>query len=311
MPAIVFTGSESYPPLHQPALTIGNFDGVHLGHAALLRRLVERAQALGVPSCVYTFEPPPRRVLQPQASPPRILTLADKLELLGAAGVDHVVVEGFNRELSLRPAEWFASEILGARIQPRLLIAGYDFRFGRGRAGDAARLGQLLPKLEIETFGRVELDLDDKRVVVSSSAVRERIAQGEVRLAAQLLGRPFFIGGEVVAGDQRGRSIGFPTANLRHDGELLPADGVYAVRVQLPSGQLWPGVANLGVRPTFGTLAFAVEVHLLDFVGDLYGARLRVHVVERLRGERRFSGVAQLKAQIEQDAQSARLALAP
>lgn len=309
MPTTVFHGSAQYPPTDAPVLTIGNFDGVHLGHAALLRRLVERARALGAPACVYTFEPPPRRVLQPDRCPPRILTLEDKLHHLGEAGVDQVVVEPFTRELAGRAPEWFAREVLGEHLRPRALITGYDFRFGRARAGDAALLARLLPTLEIEAFGRVSAEVDGLAEGVSSSAIRERVARGEVHAAAQLLGRPFAVAGIVLQGDQRGRELGFPTANVEPEGELLPAPGVYAVRGVLPDGAPLPAVANLGVRPTFGGTRLALEVHLLDWTGDLYGARLRVELVQRLREERRFAGLDALRAQIAEDVRQARAQL--
>lgn len=311
MPTTLLHGSPHYPATERPVLTIGNFDGVHLGHAALLARVTARARELGAPACVYTFEPPPRRVLQPDTCPPRILSLEDKLTLLGEAGVDQVVVEPFTRELAGRAPEWFAAEILGQRLRPLALITGYDFRFGRGRAGDAALLRQLLPALEIESFGRVSLSLDGQARVASSSAIREWVAQGEVDRAAQVLGRPFSLRGEVVEGDQRGRTLGFPTANLQIEAELLPAAGVYAVQAELPDGSRWPAVANLGVRPTFGGSRFAVEVHLLDFSGDLYHTPLRAHFITRLRPERRFAGVEALRAQIQDDTRRARELLAP
>lgn len=302
----LFHGSATYPTDARPVLTIGNFDGVHYGHRALLGRVRDEAARLGVPACVYTFEPPPRRVLQPEQSPPRILNLEDKVALLGQAGIDHVVVERFDLELAAQSPEWFATEILGKHLHPTAMVVGYDFRFGRRRAGDMALLRQMLPTLPIEAIERVMYA--DK--VASSSRVREAVASGEVALAAELLGRPYSFPGLVVRGDGRGRTIGFPTANLSFEAELLPAPGVYAVRLQVGDERL-PGVANLGFRPTFGGHALTVEVHLFDFAGDLYGQRVRLEMVRRIRPEQRFSGVAALVAQIGLDVARARELLAP
>jgi riboflavin kinase/FMN adenylyltransferase len=310
MPARTFQGSLSFPQDARPALTIGNFDGVHRGHQSLLARLTERARALGVPSCVYTFEPPPRRVLQPDRCPPRMTSLRQKIELLHKQGVDLVVVEDFTIELASRPAEWFAREILGARLRPSALVVGYDFRFGRGRQGDADALAGWMPELSIEAVRPFLMPGEDR--VVSSSAVREAVAQGDVTRAAALLGRPYAIEGVVIHGDARGRTIGFPTANLQTDAELLPAPGVYAVDVDVLGGaQGLRGVANLGVRPTFGKLGFTIEAHLLNFAGDLYGETLSMRLLKRLRGEERFAGVEALITQIHLDVAAARAVPSP
>lgn len=301
----LFAGSAAYPPPQSgpgPALTIGNFDGVHRGHQHLLSALVARARALGVPSCVYTFEPPPRVVLAPQQARTRILAWPEKMRLLGDHGVDHVVVERFTRAFAQHPAEWFATQILGARLRASALVVGYDFRFGRARAGDLPLLRKLLPHVPVEQVEALHLDGE----LVSSSTVRSLVLEGAVERAAALLGRSHVIRGTVVAGDQRGRSIGFPTANLETDSELLPASGVYAVRVRVDGGPGLPGVANLGVRPTFEGRQFLVEIHLLDFSGDLYGHELVVSFEARLRAEQRFSGVDGLVAQIRADVEAAR-----
>ena len=307
----LFAGSAGYPaPSPRPVLTIGNFDGVHLGHRHLLRRLVETAASLGVPSCVYTFEPAPRVVLAPQQHQPRVLAWPDKLRLLGEAGVDQVIVERFTRAFAQHPPEWFAGHVLGRRVAPSALVVGYDFRFGRARQGDLALLRGALPGVPIEQVHA--LTLEDE--VVSSSAIRAQVASGAVERAAVLLGRPHFIRGTVVPGDQRGRTMGFPTANLETDSQLLPADGVYAVRVRVDDGPAAPGVANLGVRPTVDGRRHLIEVHLLDEgKHELYGHELVVSFVSRLRGEQRFPDLDALVAQIRQDADEARrrLGLAP
>lgn len=290
-----------------PALTIGNFDGVHLGHRALVDLVKSHAMRVGGPGVVFTFEPPPRQVLQPGIHPPRIQTLEDKVATLEGLGVE-VVVERFDHTFARQDAAWFVEEILGRRLQPRVLVVGHDFRFGRGRAGDVALVGRLLPGLEVVQVAPVSV----AGRVVSSSQVREAVAEGRVEDATALLGRPHSVRGVVVAGHRRGRTIGVPTANLRPITELLPARGVYATEVQLPDddGSWLPAVTNLGVRPTFDDgEAPSLETHLLDWSGDLYDRELRVRFVRRIRGEQRFDGVDALVARIRRDVLEARAAL--
>jgi riboflavin kinase/FMN adenylyltransferase len=309
----VIKGSEAYRTLStepgwelgRPVVTIGTFDGVHRGHLSLLEVLLERARELDAPSLVYTFEPSPRQVLQPETCPPRILPVSEKLRLLERAGVDVVVVEAFDAELGAQPPAWFAEEILGARLQPLEMVVGYDFRYGQGRQGDAESLRSHLPEVPVLS---VQALVSDGRTV-SSSAIREAVAEGRLDEAAELLGRPFHLVGTVVPGDQRGRQLGFPTANLDREGELLPPPGVYAVRCGPVGEERIPAVANLGVRPTFGTRGFAVEVHLLDCDVDLYGQRMLVEFVRALRAEQRFSGADELVARIRQDIAEARAIL--
>ena len=302
----IFAGSSAYPPEGPgPVLSIGNFDGVHAGHRHLLARVVSRARALDVPACIYTFDPPPRVVLAPAAHLRRILAWPDKVRLLAAEGVGQVVVERFTRAFAQHPPEWFVEEILGRRLRPTALVVGHDFRFGKARAGDLALVRKLLPDLPID---QVDALIDDG--TVSSSRVRELVLAGRVTEAGRLLGRPHFVRGTVVPGDQRGRRIGFPTANLDTDAELLPPAGVYAVRARV-DGEGWrDGVVNLGVRPTFGAGGFSVEVHVLDYSGDLYGRSVAVSFIERLRGEQRFHDVAELQTQIHRDIEAARALLA-
>lgn len=301
--AEVIAGSAAYPlDGPGPVLTIGNFDGVHLGHRTLLDALVARARALSAPAVVYTFEPSPRVVLAPHQAMPRILAWPDKVRLLGEAGVDRVVVERFTRPFAQHPPEWFAQEILARRLRAQALVVGYDFRFGRARAGDVALLARLLPALPVQQVAAAELD----GVVASSSAVRELVAGGHVAAAARVLGRPPFVRGTVVPGDQRGRALGYPTANVETDAELVPAHGVYAVLVRVDGGPPAPGVANLGVRPTFEGQTGVLEVHLLDGAPDLYGRELHVSFVDRIRGEQRFDGPDALITQIRQDIDRAR-----
>lgn len=289
------------------AVAIGNFDGVHRGHRAVVDRLVARAGALGAVPAVFTFDPAPTAVLAPERHQPRLLPLPDRVQRLFEAGVEVVVVEPFTRAWAAHPAEWFADVVLAQRLRARAVIVGHDFRFGAGRAGDAAMLRARLPGVEIEEIAA----LTDGGAPISSSRVRRLVAEGAVEEAARLLGRPHVLSGTVVKGDQRGRTLGFPTANVLAETELLPAHGVYAVRARIDDApEARPAVMNLGLRPTVDGRRLSIEVHLFDFAGDLYGRTMRVDVVERIREERRFDGLDALVAQIRADADAARRILA-
>lgn len=303
---LVIHGAESHP--HDgpgPVLTIGNFDGVHLGHQHLLRRLVEVARGAGAPSAVLTFDPAPRDVLRPDNDVPRIQALEDRIEALGAVGVDRVIVHPFTRDLASLEPRQFSDRFLAGHLRVSGLVLGWDFRFGARRAGTPADLRAFLP-VPVE---QVEaLHVGD--AVASSSRIRDLVREGHVAEAARLLTRPHRLRGPVVPGDQRGRNLGFPTANVAVETPLRPAHGVYAVRVQV-DGVTRDGVANYGRRPTFGGGAPLLEVHLLDFEGDLYGRPLAVDLVERIRGERKFDGLDALVRQITADRDAARALLTP
>jgi len=283
------------------ALALGNFDGVHLGHRALFKEAAQH----GRPGAL-TFEPHPGKVLQPELAPRLITPLPRKLQLMEAAGLDVVVVLPFTLGFARTPARDFEA-MLFDRAQLRAVVVGRDYTYGALRAGTVATLtetamarGAVVAVVEAVTVGGV---------VASSSRIREYILEGRVGAARALLGRPFDLDGVVVKGDGRGRSIGFPTANVDTHGELLPASGVYAVRVR--TGEGWHGgAANIGTKPTFGGSAVTVEVHLLDWAGDLYGQEVRVEFLERLRAERRFPSVSELTAQIQRDVEEARVVLA-
>jgi riboflavin kinase/FMN adenylyltransferase len=291
--------------LRSPAIAVGNFDGVHLGH----RHLLERAAAgrgEGGELVALTFAPHPAQVLAPERAPALLTTRARKLELLAAAGVDACVVEPFDDALrALRPAD-FAEIILARGLGARHVAIGSDFRFGRDRAGDAAAREALGARLGFSV--EVVPPLTIGGAIASSSRVRALIAAGDPRGAAAVLGRPHDVDGIVVRGAQRGRTIGFPTANLETAG-LLPAPGIYAVWVER-GGERLAGAASLGTNPTFGAHPLSLEVYLLDFAGDLYDQLLRVVFVERLRGERRFADVPSLVGQIERDVTATRRVLA-
>jgi riboflavin kinase/FMN adenylyltransferase len=285
------------------ALTLGNFDGVHRGHRALIDVTRELAQAHSVPSAVLTFDPAPRDVLRPHNGIPRLQSLERKLVHLERTGVDAVIVQPFDLALAALSPQQFA-ERLREHLRVRAIAVGHDFRFGHKRAGGADTLREVL-----EIPVREVAALRDDEGPISSSRIREALGRGEVAKAAQLLGRPHELVGQVVQGDQRGRTIGFPTANLWPQGGLVPPNGVYAVRVRGHDA-----VANLGTRPTFTRAPgegqtdpqSRLEVHLLDFEGDLYGQELVVELIDRLREERRFPSLDALVAQIRLDVEAAR-----
>lgn len=286
-----------------PVVTIGNFDGVHLGHQALLRQ-ARRLAGVGSPVVALSFDPLPRDVLRPDHGIPLLQPPAVRAEALVAHGADHVVLDAFNHDYAaLRPAD-FAAQVLRGRLGARAVVVGFDFRFGRGREGTAAGLRELLglPVVEVEA---VMLG----GAPVSSTRVRARVGEGRVAEASALLGRVYQVRGEVVPGDARGRQLGFPTANLARGGGLWPADGVYAVRAGQGSDG-WQGIANIGPQPTFRGAERRLEVHLLDAAPDLYGRTVVVDFVARLRDVRRFDGAAALITQIRADIAAARAVMA-
>lgn len=299
----VFRG-HSRPVPAPVVLAIGNFDGVHLGHAALIRRLAEVAENSRLAPTVLTFEPHPREFFAPESAPARLTTLREKLELLGDSGVAQVMICPFNAAFSALSAEEFIEQVLVRGCQVRHLIIGDDFRFGRGRTGDFTLLQEagLRFGFTVEAMGSVTVD--DERV--SSSAVRKALAIGDMEHAARLLGRPYIIDGQVAHGQKLGRQLGFATANLRIKHNPLPMSGVFAVEVSGLGELPLPGVANLGVRPTVGGTRPLLEVHLFDFDRDIYGAHISVRFVHKLRNEQRFPNFDALKAQIAADAAAAR-----
>jgi riboflavin kinase / FMN adenylyltransferase len=288
-----------------PVLTIGNFDGVHCGHRGLLGRTIAEAERLSAESAVLTFDPAPRDVLRPGNEVYRIQSLDDKIALLEAVGIDRVIVEPFSRELASKSPQWFCDVILRQRIGVRGVVLGWNFRFGARREGTVANLRDWLDVPVVELDAIVH-DGD----VASSSRIRMLVREGRVADASELLLRAHVVVGTVVPGHKRGRTLGFPTANITPETALLPAFGVYAVRVDIGDGTLRWGCANYGSKPTFEGKAPTLEVHVLDTDMDLYGRQLRVHLVRRIRDERRFDGVDALVEQIRQDVEVARTVLA-
>ena len=304
-------------PLAPLALAIGNFDGVHRGHQELVRLARARAATLGGEAGVLTFSPHPARIFAPELAPPLIVSLERRLELLGEAGVDVVIVEPFTRELAAVEAEDFVRDILAERLRAKELVVGYDFSFGRERRGTPELLRTLAAPLGIGVSVVRPVSIDG--LPCSSTKVRELVLEGRVEGAALVLGRPFELQGPVVRGAGRGRALGIPTANVAPEAELLPKLGIYAARARVldergAAGPPHRVALSVGSNPTFksdsaaGATPVTVEAHLLDFDGDLYGRRLRLDVLHRLRDEWRFESVEALLAQIADDvAQTRRL----
>ena len=294
---------EKYP---HPVLTLGNFDGVHLGHQAIFRKITERAKAIAGVSIAFTFEPHPLKVLAPERSPRLLNTFHGKMRLFEQAGIDAVICANFTRSFADQNPDDFAREVLHKLIGVKEIYVGYDYAFGKGREGSIESLKKMGHAYGFEVGVIDPIRIDD--IVVSSSAVREFLSNGRVEDAARLLGRHYSIEGEVVHGAHRGQKLGFPTANLKTANEMIPAFGVYAV-VASVRGQSKKGVASIGIRPTFDSGPVSIEVYLFDFEKDLYGSEMEVAFVRRLRGEQKFSSPEALVRQINQDVLDAQEAL--
>ncbi|HUI46556.1 MAG TPA: bifunctional riboflavin kinase/FAD synthetase [Nitrospirota bacterium] len=303
----IVRGLKSYTEqLPKPVLTLGNFDGVHLGHQAIFRKVVSRASDIGGTSIAFTFEPHPLKVIAPERSPRLLNTFHGKMKLLTASGIDVVICANFTRVFADQNPDDFAREVLHEKIGVREVYIGYDYAFGKGREGSIESLKRAgrTYGFEVGVIDAVQVD----GVVVSSSAIRDMVAAGRMDDAARLLGRHYSIEGEVVHGTHRGQKLGFPTANLSTANELLPAYGVYAVLASF-NGHSVKGVASIGVRPTFDSGPVSVEVYLLDFKGDLYGKQMDVSFIKRLRGEEKFTDAEGLVRQIRKDVKEAELVL--
>lgn len=281
-------------------LAIGNFDGLHLGHRALLERLTATARQHGLPAAVMTFEPHPRELFTPEQAPARLTSLREKLALLESCGIDEVFLLHFSRKLAGLSAAEFVGRILVRGLGVRHLIIGDDFRFGRGRSGDFALLqaAGLTHGFGVEAMETIEINGER----VSSSAVRDALGAGDLEHAARLLGRPYCISGRVVHGGKIGRRLGWPTANIQLKRKRVALTGVFAATVSGLDKRHLPGAASLGVRPTLGLgLRPALEVHLFDFDREIYGAHVTVHLLHKLRDEAKFDSLEALTAQIARD----------
>lgn len=308
MPPLVYRALEALPTRPR-ALTIGNFDGVHRGHQYLFDSLRRRAVERGVSSLVVTFDPLPAEVLRPGQAPPRLCTTDQRLALIGASLIDEVLVLRFDEQFASQAPEIFVERLVGA-VTPVELVVGDDFRFGRGRSGTVDTLRELGVHygFEITVVPRVDLDTEP----ISSTRIRQLVQEGSVESAAELLGRPYALAGEVVEGQHRGQLLGYPTANLRLIDRLaVPADGIYVVQVSVDgSPDLLPGMAYIGTRPVFHDQERAIEVHLLDLTLELYGHRLTILFVRRLRDDMWFPSIDALIEQMKADEHATREILA-
>lgn len=292
------------PRHHGCVLTIGNFDGVHLGHQALLRQLKKEGQRLGLPTMVMIFEPQPLELFAPEKAPARLTRLRDKCKYLAQVGIDFLLCVNFDTPFSTIGAEDFISQLLVDRLGVKFLMVGDDFRFGAQRQGNISLLKAAGEKLGFAVANTESFCESGKRI--SSTMIRHALRDDNLAMVESLLGRPYSICGRVVHGDELGRTIGFPTANLPMKRLVTPVKGVYAVEVLGLGDKPLPGVANIGTRPTVSGVRQQLEVHLLDIDMDLYGRHLEVIIREKIRNEQRFASLDALKQQIENDAVDAR-----
>jgi riboflavin kinase/FMN adenylyltransferase len=285
-------------------LTLGVFDGLHLGHQAIMAKVVERARATGSVATAITFDPHPRSVLHPESAPPLLQTLDQRLANLEVLGIEQAIVVQFTKEFAAQPADDFLKTVIHDLLHAREVYLGKGFAFGKGRGGNIELLRKMSAELGFvaDEVGEVQL----RGMRISSSKIRELLDLGRVNLARRMLGRPYGVEGVVIRGDQRGRTIGFPTANLKPHNRVIPKFGVYATAT-LIDGTWRRGVTNIGVRPTFeSTTEPSIETHIFDFDRDIYGEALRVRFLHRIRDERKFSGIDELVAQIRRDTMRAR-----
>lgn len=299
----IFHGTESANIALPCVLTLGVFDGLHLGHQKIIRTVVERAKRTDAVATAITFDPHPRAVLHPESAPPLLQTLDQRLSYLEFLGIEQAIVINFSREFAAKSAEEFIRDIVHDRLRAKEIYLGQGFAFGKGRGGNIELLRRMAQELGFHADEVGEVKLCGRRI--SSSQIREDLLAGRVNNARRMLGRPYGVEGVVVRGDRRGHTIGFPTANLQAHNRVIPKYGVYATAA-LIDGVWRRSVTNIGVRPTFGgENEPSVETFVLDFDGDLYGTALRVRFLHRLRDERKFNGIDELKAQIERDTKSA------
>lgn len=300
----IFHGTDNANIQKPTVLTLGVFDGLHLGHQRIMQTVVERAKTIGAVPTAITFDPHPRAVLHPESAPPMLQTLDQRLANLQVLGIEQAIVIPFTHEFAAQPAEGFLSEIIHDRLQAKEVYLGKGFAFGKDRGGNIELLRSMSEKLGFTADEIDEVQLRGLRI--SSSRIRKLLAEGRVNLARRMLGRPYGVEGVIIRGNRRGHTIGFPTANLKPHNRVIPRYGVYATAT-LIDGTWRRSITNIGVRPTFESDADpSIESYVFDFDGDLYGAVLRVRFLHRIRDERKFNGIDELKAQIEKDTRRAR-----
>jgi riboflavin kinase/FMN adenylyltransferase len=299
----IFHGTENANIMRPTVLTLGVFDGLHLGHQKIMHTVVERAKAVGAVATAVTFDPHPRAVLHPESAPPLLQTLDQRLANFEVLGIEQAIVIRFNQEFALQSAEEFITETIHDRLHAKEVYLGKGFAFGRGRGGNIELLRKMSANLGFVADEVGEVKLRGNRI--SSSRIREQLDLGHVNLVRRMLGRPYGVEGVIIRGDRRGHTIGFPTANLHPHNRVIPKYGVYATATLIDG--IWRrSITNIGVRPTFGKdMEPSIESYIFDFDGELYGDVLRVRFLHRLRDERKFNGIEELKAQIEKDTRRA------
>ncbi len=285
------------------SIAIGNFDGVHLGHQKLIKKAIQEAENRNLTSIALTFEPHPLKVLKPDVSPLLLLPLSEKIRIIKFLGIDYIVVLNFSEEFSSLSPEKFAKEVLSERLKAKFVVVGENFRFGKNREGDKKDLVNLGKKLGFDAF--IQPAVIIKGLPVSSTRIRRILKEGRIEEAWKLLGRPFKIVGKVIKGKGRGKKLGFPTANINVENELIPKTGVYAVFVEIDE-KLLRGVMNIGYNPTFGEEKLSVEVHILDFNEEIYEKKIGVYLIKRLRNESRFANINELIKAIKRDVECAK-----
>ncbi len=299
----IFHGTENASILRPTVLTLGVFDGLHLGHQRIMQTVVERAKVVNAVPTAITFDPHPRAVLYPESAPPLLQPLDQRLANFEVLGIEQAIVIPFDREFAAQPAESFLYEIVHDRLHAKEVYLGKGFAFGKGRGGNIELLRKLSSELSFVADEVDEVRLRGHRI--SSSRIRDQLAAGRVNLARRMLGRPYGVEGVIIRGNRRGHTIGFPTANLKPHNRVIPRYGVYATATLL-DGTWRRSITNIGVRPTFKKdVEPSIETYIFDFDEELYGDVLRVRFLHRIRDERKFNGIDELKAQIEKDSRRA------
>lgn len=301
----VHFGFEAWPASNRTVATVGNFDGVHVGHQAIIRRVVSLASELSVPSVAVTFDPVPKKILQPQTAPPLIETLEQRLQHLEGLGLDHTIVVRFDQNFASNSPEEFVTRYLVGILRVRGVVVGQNFSFGHEKRGNLELLKQLGVQHDFVTEGIPEVKIGNQRV--SSTLIRELIKAGRMEDVRVYMGRPFALQGTIVPGEKLGGTIGIPTANLKVENEILPATGVYVSRALLADGKDVPAVTNVGYRPTVGGKTLTVEAHLLGYSGNLYGEKIQLQFFQKLREEMHFKNLDELKSKIHSDIQQAEI----